>query len=219
MTYAYSDGFENVFVAVPTDSVGVINSKLSAGLHVILTPGVYQLSEPIRLGQSTSFPYQVLLGLGLPTLVPMHGGAAVEVHDGGAGVRVAGILLQAGQVTSHALITVGVSSTAQWDASNPILLADVYGRVGGPGVDPSTGTGPGVSSSVMMEINASHTILDNVWLWRADVDNTNRQRDCNHSLVVNGESVTAYGLAAEHTQSDNVVWVSRTCCVCCSHCS
>ena len=57
-----------------------------------------------------------------------------------------------------------------------------------------------------MEINASYVILDNVWLWRADVQNAHRVRDCNHSLVVNGHDVTAYGLAAEHVQSDNTVW-------------
>lgn len=62
-----------------------------------------------------------------------------------------------------------------------------------------------VSASIMMEVNASHAILDNVWLWRADVQNGKRSRDCNHSLVVNGHAVTAYGLAAEHTQSDNTV--------------
>ena len=31
-------------------------------------------------------------------------------------------------------------------------------------------------------------------------------RDVDHGLVVNGENVVAYGLASEHTQSDNVVW-------------
>lgn len=55
-------------------------------------------------------------------------------------------------------------------------------------------------------VNASNVVLDNVWLWRADVDNGKRVRDCKHSLVVNGDNVTAYGLAAEHVQSDNVVW-------------
>ena len=70
-----------------------------------------------------------------------------------------------------------------------------------------------VSASIMMEVNASHAILDNVWLWRADVQNGKRSRDCNHSLVVNGYAVTAYGLAAEHTQSDNTVRHMK--CTCC----
>ena len=106
----------------------------------------------------------MLLGLGLATLVPLHGGAAVEVSDT-PGVRVAGILLQAGPVTSRALITVGVDPAATLPHyQNPIVLSDVYARVGGPGVDPETGLGEPVSASVMMEVNASHAILDNVWL-------------------------------------------------------
>eukprot|EP01046_Picozoa_sp_COSAG06_P033813 COSAG06_NODE_3486_length_5273_cov_83.329532_2_plen_65_part_00 len=58
-------------------------------------------------------------------------------------VRVAGILLQAGPVTSRALITVGTdwNNAAMDHIQNPIVLSDVYARVGGPGVDPETGLG------------------------------------------------------------------------------
>eukprot|EP01052_Picozoa_sp_SAG31_P016625 SAG31_NODE_1107_length_9877_cov_4.000102_9_plen_463_part_00 len=206
--HVYMDGFDKVFVASNETSVNKINTKLRQGLHVILTPGVYYLNEPIRIGRPQS-SHQVLLGLGLATLVPLRGKAAVEVLDV-PGVRVAGLLLQAGPVTSKALISVGSTvSDRNGESShreNPILLADVFARVGGPGVDPETGLGPPVSATVMMEINSSHVVLDNVWLWRADVRNAHRSRDCNHSLVVNGHSVKAYGLAAEHVQSDNIVW-------------
>ena len=206
----YIDGFERVFVATNATDVSEINARLADGLHVILSPGIYSLPEPIVIGRSAS-PYQVLLGLGLATLIPTRRNAAIHVRDV-PGVRVAGLLLQAGPVTSKSLITVGGGGAApevetdETDPSNPIVLADVYARVGGPGVDPETGLGPAVSTEVMMEINASNVVLDNVWLWRADVDNGKRPRDCNHSLVVNGANVSAYGLAAEHTQSDNVVW-------------
>ena len=209
----YVDSFEGVFVATNATTVTSINAKLAAGLHVVLAPGIYSLPEPIRIGRAGS-DHQVLLGLGLATLVPTHGGAAIEVKDV-PGVRIAGILLQAGQTTSKALIAVGGSGSDDGggggggggsSAANPILLADVFARVGGPGVDPVTGLGPAVSTEVMAEVNASNVVLDNVWLWRADVDNGNRVRDCKHSLVVNGDNVTAYGLAAEHVQSDNVVW-------------
>lgn len=192
----YVDGFEQVFVASNDTDVSVINAKLAEGLHVILSPGIYSLPEPIRIGREAS-PYQVLLGLGLSTLIPTNGNAAVEVGDF-PGVRVAGILLEAGPVESEALITVGTTAAAG-DAENPILLADVFARVGGPGTDPR-------ASKVMMEINASHVVLDNIWLWRADIQNTHRGRDVQHGLVVNGKHVTAYGLASEHMQSDNTVW-------------
>ena len=157
-------------------------------------------------------------------MVPLQGGAAIEVNDV-PGVRIAGVLLQAGPRTSKALISIGhapvpsgtaaaaaanscdnASSSAaaaaaaaangsgSSSACNPIVLSDVFARVGGPGVDPKSGMGPAVSTTVMMEINASNVVLDNVWLWRADVQNSGRVRDCNHSLVVNGQHVTACGL-------------------------
>ena len=67
----------------------------------LLTSGIYDLAGPIRIGRAES-PYQVLLGLGMATLVPAHaqGGAAIEVADV-PGVRVTGVLLQASK--SHEL--------------------------------------------------------------------------------------------------------------------
>jgi hypothetical protein len=44
-------------------------------------------------------PGQVLLGLGLATLVPSNGNAVVEVSNSAIGARVAGLLLQAGLVS------------------------------------------------------------------------------------------------------------------------
>jgi len=195
---AYIDGFEKVFVATNATDAATINAKLAAGLHVVLSPGIYYLAEPIRIGRK-DLPYQVLLGLGLATLVPTNGGAAVEVEDAG-GVRIAGLLLQAGAMLSEALLQVGSSTCSEVSAANPILLADVFARVGGPDQVP-------VQSRMMVEVNASNVIIDNMWLWRADIGAaTSHPRDCMHGIVVNGENVTAYGLASEHTQSDNTVW-------------
>ena len=43
---------------------------------------------------------------------------------------------------------------------------------------------------------------DNLWLWRADHDVNGLVSDsanrCDHALVVDGDDVTMYGLAAEH---------------------
>lgn len=71
-----------------------------------------------------------------------------------------------------------------------------------------------VSVSIMAEINSDNIVLDNVWLWRADhcFDGHNRlwttcpSRSVDTAIVVNGNHVTAYGLAAEHTQKDILVW-------------
>ena len=55
---AYTDGFEKVFVATNETAATDINAKLAQGLHVVLTPGIYFLAEPIRIGRAGS-PYQV----------------------------------------------------------------------------------------------------------------------------------------------------------------
>jgi hypothetical protein len=57
-------------------------------------------------------------------------------------------------------------------------------------------------------VNADHTVLDDIWAWRADhgsgVGWTSNTADT--GVVVNGDDVTATGLFAEHYQRYNVVW-------------
>ena len=60
-------------------------------------------------------------------------------------------------------------------------------------------------------MNAGQVIGDNFWLWRADhsiggASVTGGFYPCLHGLVVNGDSVAMYGLAAEHTLEDLTVW-------------
>ena len=38
-----------VYVAQPSDSAAAINAKLAAGLHVVLTPAIYDLEAPLQL--------------------------------------------------------------------------------------------------------------------------------------------------------------------------
>ena len=80
-----------VFVATAADSAAVINRHLAMGRHVILSPGIYDVEEPLVVGGA---PGQVLLGLGFATLTPTHGNAAVIVVS--AGARFSGVLIQAG---------------------------------------------------------------------------------------------------------------------------
>jgi hypothetical protein len=69
-------GFENVYVATnSTDTAESINAKLAAGLHVVLTPGTYELTAPLKL----SVAGQVLLGLGFPTLISAAGTPVIQV--------------------------------------------------------------------------------------------------------------------------------------------
>jgi hypothetical protein len=59
--------------------------------------------------------------------------------------------------------------------------------------------------------NASNSVIDNVWAWRADHGNavgwtTNTGGT---GLVVTGADVTAYGLAVEHYQKNEVIWTGQ----------
>ena len=98
-----------------------------SGLHVVMSPGIYHLDEPLTLSHSG----QVLLGLGLATLVPTRQNAVVRVGDVD-GVRVAGLLLQAGPqaggAMSPALLEWGTGEHAG-ASSNPGVISDVFARV------------------------------------------------------------------------------------------
>ena len=150
----------------------------------------------------------MLLGLGLATLIAANGLPAVAVANVD-GVRVAGVLLQAGAKPTSTLLQWGAGSHVG-DAANPGVLSDVFARVGGPDVT-------SVQATSMIEINSSHVIGDNLWLWRADhavspddKDLTILVRDgdnpCTHGLRVYGDDVTMYGAAVEHTLGDLTQW-------------
>lgn len=57
--------FDRVYVTSPTDSAATINAKLAAGLHIVFSPAIYEIDEPLLVEHEG----QVLLGLGLATLV------------------------------------------------------------------------------------------------------------------------------------------------------
>ena len=150
--------FSEVYVAsADSDDAASINAKLDAGLHVVLSPGIYELDAPIEVKTEG----QVLLGLGYATLVSSNGNAVVTVGDVD-GVRLAGFLMQAGPTTSDALLVWGTDagySGYAGDADAPGLMSDVFARVGGP-------DGVEVSTDVMVHLRAGNVMIDNTWLWR-----------------------------------------------------
>ena len=104
-----------------------INAReLDAGKHVVLAPGIFELDAPLRLTHAD----QVLLGLGLATLHAVAGTAAITVSDVD-GVRVAGLMIEAGEMRADALVVWGSGAHAG-DAKNPGVLSDIFVRVGGP---------------------------------------------------------------------------------------
>jgi hypothetical protein len=184
------------FVANPGTSVAAIDIALAAGKNLVLTPGVYNLSAPIVVTR----PGTVVLGLGFATLVPQHGNAALIVLPN-TGVKVSGLIVDAGPVNSPVLVSVGTPLPAAAAATDPDLLSDVFFRIGGAETTPT-------SATVSLLDNASHSIIDDVWAWRADhggdVGWTENKGDT--GLVVTGDDVTAYGLAVEHYQKTEVLW-------------
>lgn len=97
--YADSIDFENVYVASENDSAATISSKIEDGLSIVLQPGQYNLEDSIKVNKADT----VILGLGMATLISKTGKACIEVGNV-EGVRIAGILLQAGYVKTPALL-------------------------------------------------------------------------------------------------------------------
>jgi hypothetical protein len=182
------------FVATPSTPVLEINIALALGRSLILTPGVYDLHQSILVSR----PGTVVLGLGMATLVPQNGVPAMVVIPN-SGVKLSGLIIDAGPVNSPVLLSVGTPGGG--NASDPDLIQDVFFRIGGAETTP-------VSATISLLDNASNSIIDDIWAWRADHGNdvgwTVNKADT--GLVVTGNNVTAYGLAVEHYQKNEVIW-------------
>jgi hypothetical protein len=100
--------------------------------------------------------------MGLVTLISAKGTPCIEVANVD-GVRISGILLQAGPVNSDSLLRWGDEPRYPGSSKNPGVMQDVYARVGGS--DTSR-----VSTTNMVKINSGNVIIDDTWLWRADHD-------------------------------------------------
>jgi hypothetical protein len=190
------------FIASPGTPVPLINLALALGQNLILTPGVYNLKQAIEVTR----PDTIVLGLGFPTLIPANGNASMQVASV-PGVKLAGMIFDAGPLNSPVLLQVGNClhlpgrrcTATPGLASDPTLVQDVFFRIGGAEAGEATDS---------LTVNSSDVILDDVWAWRADhgagvgwAGNT-----ADTGLTVNGNHVTAYGLFVEHYQKDEVVW-------------
>jgi hypothetical protein len=189
---------EHFFIARPSDSAASINAALANGDDLLLTPGVYHLDRSLLV----THPDTVVLGLGFPTLVPTNGETAIQVADV-RGVKLSGILFDAGQVNSPALLQVGSSphpGPNAGDPGDPTLIQDVFFRVGGLGLPAKVTT--------TLVVNSSDVLVDDIWAWRADhgtaVGWTSNTSDT--GVLVNGDDVTMYGLFVEHFQKFDVLW-------------
>jgi hypothetical protein len=208
-TPGHSLPIESFFIAKPGDSVRSINNALSQGKNLLFTPGVYDIDKTIKVKR----PDTVVLGLGMATLTAQDGVVPMKVADV-KGVDVAGLIFDAGPVTSPALLKFGGGESegddhgdgehgrTTGDTADPGALQDVFFRIGGPHAG---------SARRSLVVAQDNTILDDIWAWRADHGNgvgwTTNTADT--GVVVTGDNVVATGLFVEHFQKYEVLWAGE----------
>lgn len=193
------DVMTSFFIARPTHTAKQLNEALRKGKHLLFTPGMYRLAEPLRVDR----PGTILLGLGYATLIPWEENSQAAVIVGDVdGVSVASLMFDAHQ-TSQSLLIVGEEKSARRHSHNPVVLSDLFFRIGGfrPGK---------VHVEASVVINSHDVIGDHFWIWRADHGVRGsvgwRVNTAPHGLVVNGDHVTMYALFNEHFQSYQTLW-------------
>ncbi|CAD5949294.1 coagulation factor 5/8 type domain-containing protein [Streptomyces cyaneofuscatus] len=185
---------DQFYVVKEGADAATINAAVEQGLHLLFTPGVYHIDETINIDR----PDTVALGIGLATIIPDNGVSAIKVGDV-SGVKLAGLLVDAGPVNSETLIEVGPENASADHAANPTSLQDVFVRIGG--------AGPGKATTSIV-VNSDDVIIDHTWVWRADHGEgwgweTNR---ADYGVRVNGDDVLATGLFVEHFNKYDVEW-------------
>ena len=186
---------DRFYIARPErDTSATINAELMLGRNLLLTPGIYHLTEPIRVTK----PDTVVLGLGFATLQPSRGTPALVTADVD-NLTLSGLLVDAGPELSPVLMQIGPRNSHIRHRERPSVLHDIFSRDGGAGAGKTIGN---------LEVNASNTIIDHTWIWRADHgQNVGWNKNLSQNgLVVNGDDVIAYGLFVEHHQEFQVMW-------------
>ena len=179
------------------DTAETLNAQLAKGKHLFFTAGIYELDEPLKITAGNT----VVTGAGLATLRPSakNNDTLMRVADVD-GVKISGILFDAGNSTKTLLEVGGKNCTADHSA-NPIALNDLFFRVGGA---------KAVKTSVeaCVEINSSNVIGDNFWVWRADHwDGVGwTENVAKNGVIINGANVTFYGLFVEHFLEYQTIW-------------
>ncbi len=184
------------YVAKPGDSAATINQALAQGLNLIFQPGVYHVNQTINVTRANT----VVMGLGYATIIPDNGVTPLQTADVD-GVKIAGLLFDAGTTNSANLLVIGPNGSSANHASNPTTVQDVFFRIGGSIAGKATNS---------LLVNSNNTIIDHIWAWRADHGNAGTYgwtvNTADSGLIVNGQNVTAYGLFVEHYQKYEIVW-------------
>ena len=91
-------------LANPTRRYAQINTALALGRNLLLTPGVYHLS---RERSRWTRPNTIVLGLGFATLIPLHGNVAMQKTASVPGIKLSGMIFDAGTPNSPVLLQLG----------------------------------------------------------------------------------------------------------------
>ncbi|WP_035795202.1 chitobiase/beta-hexosaminidase C-terminal domain-containing protein [Kitasatospora mediocidica] len=184
------------YVVKAGDTASTINAALAQGCNLFVTPGVYHLNQTLNVTRADT----VVLGIGYPTFVPDNGVDAMHVADVN-GVRLKGLLFDAGTTNSSALLTVGSAGSGASHAADPTTIQDVFFRIGGEIAGRATAS---------LVVNSNDAIIDDIWAWRADHGNAGTVgwgvNTADNGLIVNGDNVKATGLFVEHYQKYQVTW-------------
>ncbi len=189
---------EQFYVAKPEkDTAETMNQALEEGKNLLLTPGIYDLTEPIVVNRADT----IVLGMGLATLRAANGTACMETGDV-QGLIVAGLLFDSGETKSDNLLVVGTEKKASGDTEKNNYLSDLFFRVGG------TDTEKPVSVKCCATINSDHVIGDNFWVWRADHGDHVAwdENEAENGIIINGDDVTMYALMVEHFKQYQTIW-------------
>ena len=171
------------------DTASSINAKLEEGLHVVLAAGIFNLDAPLQVKN----PNTVILGLGMATLVSSNGNAVISVADV-PGVRVAGLLLNAGPLPTKALLEWGTSSYAG-NAQNPGMLHDVFAI---PLMTTCVAMCKNAPISWVSAFNCATEVDQSLWL-SGEVDVVSFKQQFKFMIYGPKESDVARG---EHTEED-----------------
>ncbi|BBB02080.1 putative secreted protein [Actinacidiphila reveromycinica] len=182
---------DRFFVARPEDSARAINKALSQGRHLLLTPGVYDLADTVRVKWSGT----VVLGLGHAMLRPRPGVVAMTVADA-RGVRIAGLLIDGHPADSPVLLEIGARRGGRADPRDPASVQDVCLRVGG---------GRGTGSALV--VNSDGVLLDHVGVWHAGA--CGPEGGERPAVVVNGDGVRATGLFTAGRGTAGEAWAGE----------
>jgi hypothetical protein len=143
----------NTLTKVDEKKTQELQKALDEGKDLVLCPGEFFLTRALEVHR----PNQVILGLGLATLVaPQDGSPCIRVKPKTPGVRIAGIMLEASVQKSNpvmvaSLLEIGESGVSDpGNKNNPVVLSDIFARVGGANLNRN------VSTDVMIRIHSDN---------------------------------------------------------------